>query len=637
MTTSDERNNSIPGNRRFGVTFYMLAILVVAIFFTYIPSLSNNFINLDDYEYVLTLRSTSLSEIKNLFTGFHEGYQPLSLLSLGVTRHVLGDPSGLNPWFYHAQNLKLHILNAIFVFLLVRAISSSRPTAFLAALIFGLHTIHVESVAWIASRKDLLYTAFYLPALLCYVQYAKRGGKKWIALTFLFGLLSAFSKGMAVSLPLSLLALDYILNRRFSDARLWLEKLPFFALSAAFGFISILAQKEGGYMVDVSQMQPLLNRIFYACFALAHYMFSLFLPVRLSALYPYPSTVEPIHHLSILPVAALGILLIFALRKSNRTLGFGILFFLANIIIALQLLPVADFIAADRYNYISSIGFCLIVASAFIRAAEASRSFKHVIWTLAGVFVVALGLATVVRTAAWKDSATLWSDVIAKHPRAFFAYTMRGCARAEAGSLDNAISDFNRSLKIAPGSARAHLNRGYCFYRQDNMPAAVADYTSAIQLKPSDPLAHNNRALARQATNDLSGALADFDEAVRLGANDSKRFLFLSNRAAVRLQLKDLTGAAEDAAAAIGLNPRCAAAHRTSGIAAAQSGNKAAAEASLNIAVQLDPNDWQAWMELAAIQATAGNTAAAEISKQRAINAGGDKALKAAAQHVSPR
>ncbi|HWB63957.1 MAG TPA: tetratricopeptide repeat protein, partial [Chitinophagales bacterium] len=348
-------------------------------------------------------------------------------------------------------------------------------------------------------------------------------------LTGLFFLFSLLSKGQAVTLPIALLLIDFYLDRQLKGKAL-LEKIPFLALSLVFGVIAIIAQKKG----NAISYFPLPDRILFACYGFAQYIFKVFIPVHLSGFYPYPNAVNGHYPPWLYLNAAAGvvlliiptILLFLQIKKGNKSnqpiiksMLFGWLFFFLNIALLLQLLPVGLAIMADRYTYLSYTGLFLIIAALVL---ELKTKYKWVM-PLVIFYLLFLGFTTYQRTGVWRNSKTFLKDVIAKYPEDSTAqhklillenferidsmtapynnaiyqqpgnplgYFNRGIYYQQNGLVDSAIADYSRALNIKHDFMEAYEKRGICYAGEKNWNAALADFTSALNLDPSKSPAH---------------------------------------------------------------------------------------------------------------------------------------------------
>ena len=551
---------------------WLLGILCVTLI-AYLPAFGSEFTNWDDNRYVTEnrlLRQVSWSNLETVFTRFFDGnYHPLTLLSLMADHHL----GGMDARVFHFTNIALHLITTAGVFWLILLLAGDPRLAVLAAVLFGVHPLHVESVAWISERKDVLYALLFVASLIAYVHHVRKGGSKFYLLALILFLLSILSKGQAVSLSVALVAVDYLLKRKLLDRRVVLEKVPFFALSLIFGVVAVLAQKASDFIADPATYTA-LDRIAFASYGYVQYLVRLILPLNLSAYYPYPGKTGgaiPWTFWLYLPVvAALLVGCLYCLRRS-RLAAFGILFFTLNIFQVLQLLPVGNAIMADRYSYVPSIGFFFLAGVAYRGAV---LRFRPGLWLIrAGVvgYVVFLAVCTYNRCGVWKDSLTLWNDVLSRYPDVPVALNNRGLARYGAGNLHGAMADFNRSIRLEPRDGGAFHGRGLARARLGDLKGAVEDFTEALRLRPGHAIAHSNRGLARSDLKDTAGALSDLNRALHLDPDLADAYL---NRGVVRFNSGDAPGAVADFTRVIGLEPGHAKAYFNRGYARVESGQK---------------------------------------------------------------
>ena len=332
---------------RFNRNFILAVFIVVAVTaVAFIPCLFNGFVNWDDNGYVVTnptIQHLSLPGITKLFTStFVSSYVPLTMVSFAVEYHF----SGTNPCPYHATNLVFHILNCILVLFFIYALSGNIVVAFITSLFFGIHPLRVESVAWIAERKDVLYGLFFLAALLTYIRSRESGRRAWYWTALAFFILSFLSKPAAVSFPLVLLCYEYIKKGK-PDRTVLAGTIPFFACAAVFTVVTLFSQHAA-----IIYGNPVWFNILVACHGLIFYLEKTLVPVKLSFIYPYPvlNHIPFIFFVSPVIVAVCAGLVIFS-RRYTRVVIFGTLFFLAAILPSLQLMPFGNFFAADRFTY----------------------------------------------------------------------------------------------------------------------------------------------------------------------------------------------------------------------------------------------------------------------------------------------
>jgi len=425
-----------------------VCLILVITFVAFFPSLRNDFVNYDDIIYVASnpvVQSLTLENFHNVFTSFFLGhYQPLTILSFLFEYHLFK----LNPFGYHLTNLILHLFNCLLVFWLVYILSRKISVSCITAILFGIHPLQVESVAWISGRKNMLYAFFFLGAMICYLYYLRKDKalKYYFFAIFLF-VLSLLSKSMAVTLPLVFFVLDYSLDRK-ADKSIFIEKVPHFILSLVFGIIAVF----GVYISGAIRQQgscSLLNKLMVASHGIVFYLEKIFLPVRLSALYSYSAIKNTTLYLY--PLVLMAILLAgFIFFRTRKKFILGAALFLITILPALQFVPNGEIVVADRYIYLSSIGIFYILAEGFIWLSARRTKLYCLKQTLFLIIIAGticfLGALTWKRCAVWKDSLTLWNDVLEKYPNAIMAYNNRAVTFFERKEYEKSISDFKHVI-----------------------------------------------------------------------------------------------------------------------------------------------------------------------------------------------
>ncbi len=493
-------------------------LLLTAITFSVI--LNNGFTNWDDNLYVTDnplIRSISLQNICKIFspeTFVGGNYQPITILSLALN-YALGK---LNPVSYIATNILLHLVNVLLVYLFIRKISRNDRIASLCAILFGVHPMHVESVAWVTGRKDLLYVLFYLAALLWYLRYLDTTGKRRaVACCFVFAFLalSLLSKSAAVTLPAVLLLLDRYAGRRFS-AGVILEKIPFIVPAIFLGFLAVRGQQSIGALGSGHPL-TLVNRLSIGSYSCAFYMVKFFAPVKLTAFYSYPHPITgPLPLLySASPYFCIVVAgLVYYFRRSKVAI-FGFFFFLVNIIFVLHFVPVGSTVTADRFSYLSYVGLFYIIAYSVEKAIKGGF-LKNIPIYVSGISIIALlCFASYRRGAVWKDSISLWTDAVSFNPSPA-AYNIFGNALLESGRSDEALSQFEKAEEIDSGYADSYENQGKTFLQIGRPGEAVRCLRKALTINPGNAKTHNNLGIALFETGGTEEAIAQFREAVDL-------------------------------------------------------------------------------------------------------------------------
>jgi protein O-mannosyl-transferase len=493
-----------------------LAVIVLISAIVYLPVFHNSLLAWDDEGYIMKnalVHSINLKEIfsQNVMGNWH----PVTILMFAIEYRFFG----LNPAGYHAVNLLLHLLNVILVFYTIRLLSDKIAVALVAALLFGIHPLHVESVAWAAELKDLLYTFFFLASYIFYLKYLKNPQKKYYIFALLLFLVSLLSKAMAASLPLVLVLTDYLKGRRI-DKRILLEKAPFFLLALTFGVVAVLAQKSSD-SIQVETIFSLPQRIVFASYGFITYLVKLILPLHLSAFYPYPVKNIPIQYYAyVFSVIGLAAYVIYSIRFSKKII-FGIGFFTVTIFFVLQLLSVGGAIMADRYSYVPSIGVFYLAGEGLLYLWDKKQKLAAII--LLTAFTVMFSVKTYARCSVWNNDLTLWSDVIDNYKSAI-AYYNRGFAFMNNKKNDEALKDYNKAIELKPDYADAYLSRGNLFLNAKRNDEALKDYNKAIELKPgyADIYLSRGTLFIFEQRNDE--ALKDFNKAIELNPNYAQAY-----------------------------------------------------------------------------------------------------------------
>lgn len=464
-----------------------LFIVLLVTFIAYLPALKAGFVNWDDPDYTNTQTLKNiLSDFNLLLTKPIQGnYHPLTMLSLAVNYAI----SGMDAWSYHLFNLLFHLFNCFLVYRLAMLLSNKNAViAFTTALLFGIHPMHVESVAWVAERKDVLYSLFFISGLISYLKFVDTGSKKQYWLTALFLVLSLLSKPAAVIFPIALFCIDLLRRRKFSPG-LIIEKVPFMLVAFTLGYITFLAQKETG-ATGGSAVFDLLSRILMATYGIMMYFLKVIAPFGLSTFYPFPPINESLpvaYYLSPLFVIILAAAFFYSLKR-NRIAAFGISFYIINLLLVLQILPVGSAVIAERYTYIPYIGIFYIAGWLIDRYAKGNSSKAYYIIIPVGL---ALSVLTYRQSSVWLSSATLWDHAIKTQPSAR-AYDNRAVLFREENNYDKAIEYYTKAIEINSADNEAYTNRGNVYFDQQKSDLAYSDFKKALSIKPDYYTAMDN-------------------------------------------------------------------------------------------------------------------------------------------------
>lgn len=604
----------------------------------YSGAITNAINDLDDNAYITNnryLRDFSFHGVKEIFTTFYaSNYHPLTTLVWLFEFHWFG----LNPAAYHLSNVLLHLLNTWLVLRVTEELSSRKLTAIIVATLFAIHPMHVESVAWISELKDVLYAAFYLLSVWVYLRYLKNGYKRadYLSVLLLF-IASLLSKPSAVTLPVLLIAIDFYKGRR-AGIKALAEKIPFFVLSVVFGIINILAQKTAGPVDILLQSKGVINSLFLVASAISSYVLKVIAPVGLCAMnyFPHPSNglLPAMYYLS-LPLLAVFTWLIARKSSHRKELLFGAAFFLVTISVMLQIVNVGLALTAERYTYIPYIGLFYIIGQYSADVIEKKPGLTKTVLGICAVFVVLFSLQTFSRIKVWKDTNSMYTDIIEKNTgnpdvsfiymrRAFYkmqqhdlrgaledytssidmapgylfkysAYGGRANVYEELGDAASAFKDYDMSIKLNPGNAAAYNSRGWLLYRTGQKQLAMRDFNKAIALKKDFAEAYNNRGWAYYQAGNNQLAMEDFTRAT---SADPMLPMPYYNRAEIKTLAGNLQGAIDEFSSLLQNDPRNCTAFYNRGVARLKINDKAGACADWNQARSL------------------GNEAAGEMLKQ---------------------
>jgi tetratricopeptide (TPR) repeat protein len=521
--------------QRSTVLMWVCISAITAItYFVFSPSLQNDFTNWDDPAYVLEnplVTADSVQVVKMLETPVSGNYHPVTILSLALNYRF----GKLNPYVYHLENLIFHLLNTILVFFFIFLLTRRNLLmAAIVSLFFGIHPMHVESVAWISERKDVLYVFFFMAGLITYLRYRETKRAIWCVLTFLLFILSCLSKGMAVVFPVILLLIDYLRGVKW-ERKLLFEKIPFFVLSIVFGIIAVSVQQSGKAITAMSTF-TVFQRLMVVSYGAIMYIVKFFVPYQLSAFYPYPDIHSPdgipvIFYFSPFIVLIIIGVLIYFFRRKEKEIVFGLLFYFASVVLVLQFLSVGSAIIADRYSYLSYIGLAFVVAYIMNRALQKKGALAFIKYPLTALVIlgaIIFSYESCLRTQVWKNTESLWTNVIDNYPDAALAYVSRGEYYNNENEIGEALADYNAALKLTVFSSdsykNAHYNRGIIYSNEGKCDSAIADLTKVIEIDPGYSEAYVNRGNSYDNCGEHNLAMRDYSKAIAIDPNNADAY-----------------------------------------------------------------------------------------------------------------
>lgn len=525
-------------NQFLNKPIYTYLLLFISCLLVYFNSFNNELIyNWDDAGYILKnpyIDSLSWQNIKDIFSNFYfSNYQPLTLIVYAVIFKFVGT----KVFLYHFVQFIFHVLNTFLVYKFISLLQEKKWISLGVALLFAVHPMHVESVAWISEMKDVLYTFFFLLALITYHFYVYKPDKKtkWYLWTIFLFILSLLSKPSAVIFSVVLLAMDLYYERLWRW-KTWIEKLPFFLLSLAFGIITILAQEEA-----IQELGPVLKgyeRALIVIYSYMLYLWKFFLPINLSAAYPYPikdGGVLPTEYF-IIPIAFIALCIIAYLLRKNKKFIWGILFFTINLLMVIQIIPVGGMIASERYTYIPYIGLSF---SALTLMEKYIKNIK-LNYIILGIVVLIFTFLAHQRTYYWRNGDVLFSDVLEKYPRYAYGYNNRGFLYWDHYAIDvykdnpqmkekyveKALQDFTKAISLDYTYAEPFLNRGILYYNTGRPEQALADFNRFLELKPDNPDGLLNRANTLSTLGKFNEAIPDYNKYLTIKNDDPKAYMW---------------------------------------------------------------------------------------------------------------
>jgi len=627
---------------RYG--FIVLAITAAC----YFPSLSNQLVNWDDDPNIVENPNIEQvgqgigwgETVRNIFDidkgNVIGNYNPLPILTFAVEKSLAGNK--ISPRLIHTTNLVLHLATVWMVMLLLFRMGLNNWGVLAGGLLFGIHPMRVESVAWATERKDVLFAVFFFAALALYDRWVKREktGESRIGLylgMLLFALLSGFSKVQAVTLPLSMLALDYWYRRPINFKLIW-EKTPFWGISLMIGLINLYTLKQQGSTDDQITNFTFLDRLCIGAYSFCVYLFKLFVPYPMSPLYPYPKP---------LPIwVYLAPILFFAVwygvwrfwKADRRIWVFGILFFFFNVMFLLQVLGAGQGYLADRFTYVPYFGL-FAIAAWYFQENYAIPTRRFAMQATLGVLTIVYAVWTVNQIGIWKDGAALWTHVIKFEGKTnSLPYWNRGQYYRELGNFDAALKDYNQGVTIEPTSGELLNSRGKTYFDmamsgnfQQQEPQLIAnalkDYTTALNsARMKDKTRAEvliNRGAAEGARQNFEQSIIDLTEGLRIDPENKNGYF---NRSIAYYTTRQYDKALADYTAFLQIDPFNGNVWYERGMVLRSMNRNEEAIESLNKAIQLTPKLSVAYIERARAYAQSGNKAAAQKDYQQAQKAG---------------
>jgi Tfp pilus assembly protein PilF len=627
------------GNRLQSIV--VCVFLALAVWAVFGQTLRHEFVSYDDNVYVYAnpaiTQGLSFHGVVWIFTHLSspDDWLPLTALSHAVDWQLYGP----NATGHHLTNILLHAANAILLFLVLQKMTGALWRNAFVAAVFAIHPLRVESVAWVAERKDVLSGLFFMLTLWAYTRCAQKRPKaedqdssagrvnsgidprRWTLnyyLALVFFALGLLSKSMLVTVPFVLLLLDYWPLGRFANWRsfpsLLAEKIPFLLLSVVACVATVLTQKQTILAVHGLTFP---SRVGNALEAYAEYLWQMLYPAGLAVLYPYPA-----NHLSVWRVGlSLVVLLtisvgVLAGRRTYPYLLVGWLWYLGMLVPVIGFIQVGVQARADRYTYLPQIGLYLLVAWGAVELCGRWRYRWLVLGSVAGAILVALLARAYAQTNYWKDSVTLWTHDLACTTDNSTAEGYLGLALADQGKMTEAIQRYERALLLNPDNTDAQINLGNGLVSQGNLTEAIQHYERALQLEPDSPDAHYDLGIALASQGNLTEAIQHYQRALQLKPDVPETLNCLGLALAAQGKLAEAIQCYERA---LQLKPDYIEAFNSLGMALTRQGKLDEARQQFERALQLKPDDPEILNNLGIVFAAQGKLDEAILRLQQAL------------------
>ncbi len=613
----------------------IISLLTVSTFIAFWQVTPSDFISFDDPQYVTENRQVqdglTIEGIQWAFTTGHaSNWHPLTWISPMVDVELFG----LQPGWHHLTNLLFHLANTILLFLLLHRMTKALWQSALVAALFALHPLHVESVAWVAERKDVLSTFFWMLTLGTYVSYVARPGlMRYLGLICCFAL-GLMAKPMLVTLPFVLLLLDYWPLQRLEQKKppqkivkplpknkkkgkntasqvpaqtavsqwslirpLLIEKIPLFALTLLSSIITYLVQQQGGALRAFETL-PLATRMANAFVSYIAYMGKMLWPMNLAVLYPHPLG-WPLWKVlgSVMVLVALTVLAVRGARKRPYA-ALGWLWYMGTLVPVIGVIQVGSQAMADRYTYIPLIGLFIIIAWGVPEVFKSWRFRKEVLIALPVMGILCLFLLTWRQVGYWQNSISLYDHALEVTDGNSLIYNNRGVAFRDLGKYAEAIADYNKAIEINPRYVEAYNNRGNAYGNLGEYRKEIEDCNKAIELNPKYAMAYYNRGNAYGDLGDYRQAIEDYNKAIELNPKYAQAF---HNRGNAYGNLGNHRQAIENHNKAIELNPKYAMAYHNRGIAYGNLGDDRQAIEDIKTAARLGDESAKKFLKSQAI------------------------------------
>lgn len=498
--------------------WWWVAAVCLVVYAVFYQVLSFDFLDWDDNLYVLEnpiVQSWSFDGLKEAFTTpqILGSYNPVVLLSWMIDYSIWG----MNPLGFHLSNLILHLINSILVYVLIALWTRSSWVAVVTAVLFGIHPMHVEPVAWVSGRKDLVMALFSVLSLIGYQTFLKTRSKTIYILSVLAFTLAVLSKAVAVVLPVVFILVDWCIHKKEVSLKLLFDKWLLLAISLIVGFVAMQGQSEAKAFFAIDE--SILTRPIFVLGNLFDYTIGVFYVSKLSAFHPFLQVDLQTWFKTIAVLVMLSVFII--VGRKNRLVLFALSFYLLWLLPTLQLIPFGMSALGERFTYVSYIGAFMLLAYGLEALILQIPAVKKITIAIVAIWIGGLGFKSYAYASSWKNTTTLWNQVYQSYPNHYFSSFKLGTLAIRSGDSNKAFDYFDKSILLNPKFAQGYTNRGMLLMQSGQLQSALSDFDKALSLEPKNAVALTNKGAVLIGLGEYQAAESIFTQALQQPDVDS--------------------------------------------------------------------------------------------------------------------
>ncbi len=521
------------------LVFPLVLCIVVLV---YLPMFNNGFVNLDDNRFVLKndwIQEFSLTNLKHMFTDSKEGhYQPITWVMYSVQYALFS----INAKGYHLVSLIVHLMNIILLAFILSKFTNNKNLIYACCLVFGIHPIHVEVVAWKSAQSTLWYSFFTLFSIWNYIQYLHSNHKKYFVLSSCAFILAVFSKSAAVIIPLYWVLFDYYFKKNTCITSV-IRKAPFFLFSCVMIIMAVWSSKKFGSFNQPDVPYTILDRFFIISYALFFYISKFFIPIQYSAIHfnPLKNGIFLPFYFYLVPFFMIGfwVAVYYAFKQKKNVFILLMGLFIIPLILVSQIVSIGNTIAAERYAYLAIIPLSFfLIYIVFILLKNVKIQYA-----IFGLIISIFSFQTVQRIKVWNNNFDLYSNMISEYPNQYYAYYAFSVSLYDMSLYTNALNYAKQGEKLKPNSSKLQYIKGLIYVSLQQPDSAIISFSKCIANDLKNKDAYYNRALAYSQINEYEKAIRDLT--IVLGYEPSHK-LALQSRANLKYIIKDYVGALAD-------------------------------------------------------------------------------------------